>query len=310
MHSIHYVVSLCALRADDHISVRHVTQHVMCPIRKNLRQRLLIVSIAIVVCLLCTFYGLGLSLYRESQILSQRLPYTYSNIYASVSSAAEDRLQSSNTYFNEEMCESQMCYEFLDKQDLLHFTYCWKRTNLTAEPSRSVCRFLNASDRAPVALASFPGSGNTWVRGLLQAATGVCTGTIYCDTTLRRSGFPGESLRSGKTLVVKTHQTDPRWTGVYYPPGTVDKYFKKRADIPVYRSAIFVIRNPFHALVAEWSRQMTVNMSGNHIITIGEKYYSKYVCLPVYCVRVCVRACVCVCACMYVCVCLCVCVCV
>ena len=28
----------------------------------------------------------------------------------------------------------------------------------------------------PVGLVSFPGSGNTWVRGLLQKATGVCTG--------------------------------------------------------------------------------------------------------------------------------------
>ena len=246
-------------------------------IRKNLRQGLLIAAIVIVVCLLCALYGLGLNVYRESQILSQRLPYTYSNIYASVSSTAEDWLQSSNTYFNEEMCVSQICYEFLDNQDLLHFTYCWKRTNLTAEPSRSVCHFLNARDRAPVALASFPGSGNTWVRGLLQAATGVCTGTIYCDSTLRRSGFPGENLRSGKTLVVKTHQTEPRWTGVYYPPGTVDKYFKKTKNNPVYSSAIFIIRNPFHAIVAEWNRLITVNQSNNHILSVGESYFSEYV---------------------------------
>ena len=38
------------------------------------------------------------------------------------------------------------------------------------------CRFMNGSQRAPVALASFPGSGNTWVRGLLEQATGICTG--------------------------------------------------------------------------------------------------------------------------------------
>ena len=30
--------------------------------------------------------------------------------------------------------------------------------------------------RGPVGLVSFPGSGNTWVRGLLQQATGICTG--------------------------------------------------------------------------------------------------------------------------------------
>ena len=38
------------------------------------------------------------------------------------------------------------------------------------------CHFINGSKRAAVALASFPGSGNTWVRGLLEKATGVCTG--------------------------------------------------------------------------------------------------------------------------------------
>ena len=38
------------------------------------------------------------------------------------------------------------------------------------------CRFMNGSRRAPVALISFQGSGNTWVRGLLEQATGICTG--------------------------------------------------------------------------------------------------------------------------------------
>ena len=40
----------------------------------------------------------------------------------------------------------------------------------------TTCRFIDGDRRAPVALASFPGSGNTWVRVLLEKATGVCTG--------------------------------------------------------------------------------------------------------------------------------------
>ena len=43
---------------------------------------------------------------------------------------------------------------------------------------RDACHFVNGSRRAPVALASFPGSGNTWMRGLLEKATGVCTGEL------------------------------------------------------------------------------------------------------------------------------------
>ena len=237
--------------AGDHISVCHVTQHVMCPHQKESQTRT--TNSFNCPSSMSTLYVLWSRSKRVQRTTDTQPEIALPNIYVSISSTAEDRLQSSNTYFNEEKCGSQICYEFLDKQDLLHFTYCWKRTNLTAEPSRSVCHFLNARDRAPVALASFHGSGNTWVRGLLQAATDVCTGAIYCDTTLRRSGFPGESLGSGKTLVIKTHQTNPN-----YPPKIVDKHFeKKRADIPVYSSAICIIRNPLNALVAEWNRLIT-----------------------------------------------------
>ena len=174
-------------------------------------------------------------------------------------------------------CKSRICRDFLSKTDLAYFGYCWRKTELKSENKRSACKFLNATGRPPIALASFPGSGNTWVRGLLQLATGVCTGGIYCDTKLRISGYPGESLRSGKTLVVKTHQPDPRWTGVYYPPNTTDSYFTKESDIPVYDSAILLVRNPFHAIVAEWNRFMTVNMSDNHISILGPKSFSELV---------------------------------
>ena len=39
------------------------------------------------------------------------------------------------------------------------------------------CHFMDGRERAPVALVSFPGSGNTWLRGLLEQATGICTGS-------------------------------------------------------------------------------------------------------------------------------------
>ena len=175
-------------------------------------------------------------------------------------------------------CKSRICREYLSDKDVGYFGYCWRKTHLKKEPQRSVCRFLNATTRTPIALAGFPGSGNTWVRGLLQQATGICTGGIYCDTTLRTNGYPGESLRSGNTLVVKTHQRDPRWTGLYYPPNTNDSYFTKEVNIPVYDAAIFLIRNPFHALVAEWNRIMTVNMSDNHIKTVDATFFSEFRC--------------------------------
>ena len=42
------------------------------------------------------------------------------------------------------------------------------------------------------ALVSFPGSGNTWMRRIIEEVTGLYTGAIYCDTMLKTNGFYGE----------------------------------------------------------------------------------------------------------------------
>ena len=55
------------------------------------------------------------------------------------------------------------------------------------------------------ALASYPGSGNTWVRYLLQQATGIVTGSVYNNKDLKLSYFPAEGLYDGSVLAVKTH---------------------------------------------------------------------------------------------------------
>merc|ERR1712038_829368 len=60
-----------------------------------------------------------------------------------------------------------------------------------------------------VALASFPGSGNTWLRYLLQQSTGILTGSVYKDSVLRRGGFPAESVANGSVIAVKTHEHGP-----------------------------------------------------------------------------------------------------
>ena len=37
-------------------------------------------------------------------------------------------------------------------------------------------------------LLSFPGSGNTWVRHMIEQASGIYTGSIYMDSSLFNSG--------------------------------------------------------------------------------------------------------------------------
>ena len=58
------------------------------------------------------------------------------------------------------------------------------------------------------ALASFPGSGNTWVRYLLQQVSGIYTGSIYTDGVLKKKGF-AENKQDNSVLVVKTHNSGP-----------------------------------------------------------------------------------------------------
>lgn len=92
-----------------------------------------------------------------------------------------------------------------------------------------------------IALASFPGSGNTWLRYLLQQSTGYFTGSVYKDYGLLKNGFPAESVFNGSVLVVKTHE----WGA------PTRKMFSK---------AILLVRTPSAAIQAEFNRQ-----NGGHI---------------------------------------------
>lgn len=54
-------------------------------------------------------------------------------------------------------------------------------------------RFLPSRAKQLVALASFPGAGNTWARHLIELATGFYTGSYYFDGSLYNKG-EGETL--------------------------------------------------------------------------------------------------------------------
>ncbi|ALC49746.1 CG9164 [Drosophila busckii] len=91
------------------------------------------------------------------------------------------------------------------------------------------------------ALASFPGSGNTWLRYLLQQSTGILTGSIYKDYGLLKTGFPAENVCNSSVLLVKTHE----WGAKAWAP---------------FSKAILLVRDPEKAIIAEFNRQ-----SGGHI---------------------------------------------
>ena len=157
------------------------------------------------------------------------------------------------------ICRKRHCEEHLNKRELLAMKSCLQDTvrrtvngNLSLIKSvikESKCNFMDGSRRRPVALASAEGSGNTWIRGLLEKATGTCTGFLYCDFMMRKEGFIGEMIKSGSVLVVKTHTVVPQWYGI--------DYVHPKRDEPYYSSAVFIVRNPYNALIAEWNRRTT-----------------------------------------------------
>lgn len=167
-------------------------------------------------------------------------------------------------------CEAPPCLEVLSVTDSRKYSSCTtSAAKRRGKVELSACAFSPQSGRAPVPLASFPGSGNTWVRGLLQQATGLCTGSLYCDRDLRSRGFPGEGLTSDSVLVVKTHKA---------APFTID------GDTPLVGSkAVLIIRNPFDALVSERNRQVvwqvngriSAHMNSSHVQLAGKEYFGE-----------------------------------
>ena len=86
---------------------------------------------------------------------------------------------------------------------------------------------------------SYPGSGNTWTRILLEDITGIYTGSIYKDGSLTRGGFKGEGTNpmKGQTMIVKSH----------FP--------SNQKVMHAAKAIIFVVRNPFDAIIAEYKRR-------------------------------------------------------
>ena len=89
-----------------------------------------------------------------------------------------------------------------------------------------------------VALASYPGSGNSWVRQLLESATGIYTGAIYCDTAYVAIGMIGEYVDTRNVLATKTHSA----------PST--------SLLGQYDKVIYLVRNPFSTILAEHNRAL------------------------------------------------------
>ncbi|KAK6181149.1 hypothetical protein SNE40_009074 [Patella caerulea] len=103
------------------------------------------------------------------------------------------------------------------------------------------------------ALASYPGSGNSWTRHLLQKSTGIYTGAIGTERFMINNGYRGEGVTNGSVIVIKTHEA-------------------KNVRV-VYERAVLLMRNPFEA---QWSL-FNLKISKSHTnITDKKRYCTHY----------------------------------
>ena len=106
--------------------------------------------------------------------------------------------------------------------------------------SHQHCKKMSFKNSGPiVVLASVPGSGNSWVRQLLEAATGIYTGAVYCDPAYFKAGMIGELIDTNNVLVVKNHHL----------PYSVKKLLNNDR-------AIYIVRSPFGAILSEHNRNI------------------------------------------------------
>ena len=108
-----------------------------------------------------------------------------------------------------------------------------------------------------VGLVSFPGSGNSWVRQLLETSTGVYTGSIYNDKSYVTAGMIGEGIKSKCVIAVKSHHCN---------------------NLKTFSKMIYVVRNPFDAILAEFTRlkKKHANASTSHVAGLDNSYFGKF----------------------------------
>ena len=109
-------------------------------------------------------------------------------------------------------------------------------------------RFLLQNSLPARALVSYPGSGNTWTRYLVEAATGIFTGSVFNNQGIFDAGHLGErrEYSDGSTILQKTHHS-----------AVMEENYslsQRRGHVAQFGGrGVLVIRNPYKALRAYWN---------------------------------------------------------
>ncbi|XP_065185259.1 uncharacterized protein LOC135815843 [Sycon ciliatum] len=127
--------------------------------------------------------------------------------------------------------------------------------------------FIRRPAQPSVALVSLPGSGNTWMRFLLEQSTGIYTGSVYYDNKLYLAGLLGENVTLPAVSVVKYH-TGSTSSHPWYCP-----------DSHNIGAAVLLVRNPYYATLSEYNRKLTgshVKAAKANVIKLDFEHWSKF----------------------------------
>jgi hypothetical protein len=114
--------------------------------------------------------------------------------------------------------------------------------------------FKPSERRLPPMLYTFPGSGNTWARLLIEYSTNVYTGSVYNDPTLLKA-LPGEYKCNWEVSVVKvhphTHPFEGLRTGKFFSDSGKCKSGGINNAGKGFDKAILLIRDPYDSIWSE-----------------------------------------------------------
>ena len=146
-----------------------------------------------------------------------------------------------------------------------------KTTNPEISFNHPECQVNFSQFSKLIALNSFPGSGNTWLRSLIEKSFGYYTGSVYMDRKLYDGGFLGEFSQpfSGRTIMQKIHHNRrDKLTSSYYTHT---------------ENCVTLMRKPKEAFLAEFKRthaKKASNKSGlnTHVqdIEVDPKKFAKF----------------------------------
>ena len=117
-------------------------------------------------------------------------------------------------------------------------------------------------ERMPPLLYTMPGSGNTWCRLLIEFSTGVLSGSVYNDPTLKKL-FPGEFYCDTRESVIKIHPHTHPWNRINKPIYVLaDRNKCRDGRVKISKKSIHLVRDPFSAIFSEYQRLWTRSHTG------------------------------------------------